>query len=214
METIVSHSTKVSFFALLAVIGVALGVNVMIVVVTFMKGFQQKFREDIVDAQGHARAIPLSRTLEWKKLQAELLKTPEVSAVSPYLQGPILVQKRDDQSIPLAIGLDLSSGPPVLPLDKFLENGQLKMQAHDALDVTPVPSSKEIGDEVVFITQYVANRLGVRPCTILRMGTSKSPQDENLSVVVLQLDSNVPRPNGIYPTSQRVSGSCVVPVLT
>ena len=183
---------KVSFFALLAVIGVALGVNVMIVVVTFMKGFQQKFREDIVDAQGHARAIPLSRTLEWKKLQAELLKTPEVSAVSPYLQGPILVQKRDDQSIPLAIGLDLSSGPPVLPLDKFLENGQLKMQAHDALDVTPVPSSKEIGDEVVFITQYVANRLGVRPGTILRMGTSKSPQDENLSVVVLQLDSNVP----------------------
>ena len=123
---------KVSFFALLAVIGVALGVNVMIVVVTFMKGFQQKFREDIVDAQGHARAIPLSRTLEWKKLQAELLKTPEVSGF--HLQDQFSKKRRPID--PAAIGLDLSSGPPVLPLDKFLENGQLKMQAHDALDVT------------------------------------------------------------------------------
>ena len=38
---------KVSFFSLLAIVGVALGVNVMIVVVAFMQGFQQKFRADI-----------------------------------------------------------------------------------------------------------------------------------------------------------------------
>ena len=56
METVVSFPEKVSFFSLLAVIGVALGVNVMIVVVAFMKGFQHKFREDIIDAQGHARS--------------------------------------------------------------------------------------------------------------------------------------------------------------
>jgi ABC-type lipoprotein release transport system permease subunit len=183
---------KVSFFSLLAVIGVALGVNVMIVVVAFMKGFQQKFREDIVDAQGHARAIPLGRTREWQRLQAELLEKTEVSAVSPYLQGPVLVQKREDQSIPLAIGLDLTSGPPVLPLDEFLANGQLRMQAHAALDVTPVPSSNEMRDDIVFVTQYVANRLGVRPGTILRMGASQSIDDENLGVVVLRLDADVP----------------------
>ena len=52
---------KVSFFSMLAIVGVALGVNVMIVVVAFMQGFQQKFRSDIIDAQGHARAVPLDR---------------------------------------------------------------------------------------------------------------------------------------------------------
>ena len=57
VETIVSFQRKVSFFSLLAVVGVALGVNVMIVVVAFMQGFQQKFRSDIIDAQGHARAV-------------------------------------------------------------------------------------------------------------------------------------------------------------
>ena len=66
------------------------------------------------------------------------------------------------------------------------------MQAYDALDVTPVPSSNEMRDDVVFITQYVANRLGIRPGTILRMGASQRIDDENLGVVVLRLDADVP----------------------
>ena len=85
---------KVSFFSFLAVVGVALGVNVMIVVVAFMKGFQHKFRADIIDAQGHARAIPLSRTKEWPKLQQELLAQSEVLAVSPYFRALTLAETK------------------------------------------------------------------------------------------------------------------------
>ena len=51
---------KISFFSLLAIVGVALGVNVMIVVIAFMQGFQEKFKSDIIDAQGHARMIPVN----------------------------------------------------------------------------------------------------------------------------------------------------------
>ena len=59
---------KVSFFSLLAVVGVALGVNVMIVVIAFMQGFQQKFRNDIIDAQGHGRInqVPWGNTSNWQ----------------------------------------------------------------------------------------------------------------------------------------------------
>jgi len=182
----------VSFFSLLAVVGVALGVNVMIVVVAFMKGFQHKFREDIIDAQGHARAIPLSRTKEWRILQNELLLMPKVSSVTPYLQGPLLVQKKDYHSVPLTIGIDLSRGEPVLPLDEFLENGQMRLEAHDAVDVTPVPASSSLHDDVVFVSQYVANRLGVRPGAILRMGDSKGQQDDALGVSVYEFSVDVP----------------------
>ena len=38
----------------------------MIVVVAFMQGFQQKFRSDIIDAQGHARAVPQQRQIAWR----------------------------------------------------------------------------------------------------------------------------------------------------
>jgi ABC-type lipoprotein release transport system permease subunit len=183
---------KVSFFSLLAVIGVALGVNVMIVVVAFMKGFQHKFREDIIDAQGHARAIPLSRTTDWRSVQQELLDMHEVISVNPYLQGPLLVQRQNYQSVPLSIGIDLSVGESVLPLADFLENGQMRMEAHDALDVTPVPQSSMVDDDVVFISQYVANQLGVRPAAILRIGKSTDLDDRELSVRVDRLSVDVP----------------------
>ena len=183
---------KVSFFSLLAVVGVALGVNVMIVVVAFMKGFQHKFREDIIDAQGHARAIPLSRTTQWKTLQQELLKHPGIEAVSPYLQGPLLAQKDNYHSVPLAIGIDQSIGSSVLPLAEFLENGHLRMEAHDAIDVTPVPKSSALQDDVVFVSQYVANRLGVRPGAILRMEDSKGLDDKRMGLRVARLDVDVP----------------------
>ena len=42
----------------------------------------------------------------------------------------------------------------------------------DAVDVTPFPQSKSMEDDVVFVSQYVANRLGIRPGAILRMDKS------------------------------------------
>lgn len=183
---------KVSFFSLLAVVGVALGVNVMIVVVAFMKGFQHKFREDIIDAQGHARAVPLGRSKLWPELRRELNDRPEVLAVSPYLQGPLFVQNRDYHAVPISIGLDLSGGDSALPLDEFLANGQIRMEAYEGVDLTPVPQSSDLSDDVVFVSQYVANRLGVRPGVILRMGESKDPVDPQLGVTVTGLGPEVP----------------------
>ncbi len=181
---------KFSFFSLLAVIGVALGVNVMIVVVAFMKGFQQKFREDIIDAQGHARAIPLSRNSQWRSLQSELLARSEVKAVSPYLQGPLLLRNQESHSVPLAIGLDLRSSPSALPLNQFLGKGQMKMKSNEWVDLTPVAQIEDLNDEVVFVSQYVANTLGVRPAAILIK--SEHALWSKLGLRVCELSGEVP----------------------
>ena len=73
-------------------VGVALGVNVMIVVVAFMKGFQHKFREDIIDAQGHARVFPTQFPAKWVDLRDELKGNPDVAAVTSYAQSALLLQ--------------------------------------------------------------------------------------------------------------------------
>ena len=158
---------KVSFFSLLAIIGVALGVNVMIVVVTFMQGFQQKFRSDIIDAQGHARAVPLHRKLDWRKSVLTIEMKPEVARVTPYVQGHLLLQNRDYNAVPFSMGIEPSEENGVLPLNEFLKNGHLPVAGYEAKDVTPVPTTDLLEDDVVFITQQVANRLGVRPSTVL-----------------------------------------------
>ena len=159
---------KISFFSMLAVVGVALGVNVMIVVIAFMQGFQEKFRSDIIDAQGHARVLPLNPNSRKKDLKSTLSAHPEVVGCSPYIQGQLLLQNREYTSIPHSIGVDPVTSSEVLPFNAFLEKGHSVIDAFDSEDVTPVPTMDSLEDKVVFISLEVANRLGVRPAAILR----------------------------------------------
>ena len=159
---------KVSFFSMLAVIGVALGVNVMIVVITFMQGFQQKFRTDIIDAQGHARVLPLNPNSRTADARPIFTPHPEIIGFSPYIQGQLLLQNREYTSIPHAIGIDPDSSLDVLPFNTFLKKGHNVISSYEAEDITPTPTMESLEDEVVFISLEVANQLGVRPAVILR----------------------------------------------
>ena len=159
---------KVSFFSLLAVVGVALGVNVMIVVIAFMQGFQNKFRNDIIDAQGHARVVPWKPSFDWQEKKKQIEKFPFIEQVMPYLQGQILLQKGDYHSIPFSMGIQPTAENRVLDINSFLVSGAMKMNAHDAEDITPIPTIDSLEDEVIFISTQVANRLGVRPPAVIR----------------------------------------------
>ena len=176
-----------SFFSLLAVVGVALGVNVMIVVVAFMQGFQQKFRSDIIDAQGHARAVPQQRQIAWRDDVEKMESQKEVQKVSPYMQGHLLVQNRDSHAVPFSMGIEPSQANGVLPLNQFLKEGFIPIQGHNSEDCTPIPSMELLEDEVVFITQQVATRLRVHPAKILKIkGPNSSTSGGN--VIVERLD--------------------------
>lgn len=181
---------KVSFFSLLAVIGVALGVNVMIVVIAFMQGFQEKFRSDIIDSQGHARMIPVKPSSDWKVLKSELESKEGIVAVSPYQQAQFLLQNRDFNSNPYVFGMNPENANKVLPLNKFLKNGQLQAESKNSEDITPVPSTLDLEDEVVFVTLEVANELGVRPAAIFKVFDSNVTQAShgNGKVAVKRLD--------------------------
>ena len=160
---------KVSFFSLLSIIGVALGVNVMIVVIAFMQGFQQKFRKDIINAQGHARVVPLKPYASWDKIPPRLRKIDNVVGVTPYLQAQLLLQSGNYHAIPFCMGLQPEDGDEVLPVDDFLKGGMLRLQAHDAEDVTPLPTMEMLEDDVVFLSSQTANRLGVRPSAVVQV---------------------------------------------
>ncbi len=113
---------KISFFSLLAIVGVALGVNVMIVVIAFMQGFQEKFKSDIIDAQGHARMIPVNPQGRSMDVLSSLDEQDDIIGISSYVQGQLLLQNRDYNSIPLAIGLEPDSCSEVLPINEFLKS--------------------------------------------------------------------------------------------
>jgi len=182
---------KVSFFSLLAIVGVALGVNVMIVVIAFMQGFQEKFRADIIDAQGHARVAPIHPNAQLQDIKAILTGKKEIEGLSSYVQGQLLVQNRDYTSIPHAIGIEPETSLDVLPINDFLRQGHSIMHSHDAIDMTPVPNLSDLDDGVVFVSLEVANRLGVRPPAILRTlapGEIDEPAGKISKIGVKKLD--------------------------
>lgn len=203
---------KMSFFSLLAIVGVALGVNVMIVVIAFMQGFQNKFRNDIINNQGHARAFPLARYAGWKEIPKLMLDTEGVKAVTPYLHAQLLLQSGNYHSIPFVIGLRPDGGDDVLPIGSFLERGMTRLRADDGEDVTPLPTIDALEDEVVFVSTQAANRLGVRPASVVQVFEGNSSQRDPASrgrVGVTRLDPYVETAEWelLFRPSQ---GSCVV----
>ncbi len=183
---------KISFFSLLAVIGVALGVNVMIVVIAFMQGFQEKFRSDIIDSQGHGRAITRANSLNWQEQKKKIEKHSSIKRVTPYVQAQLLLKKDGYDSIPFSMGINPDEEDPVLQIDSFLEAGAIKMNAHDAEDITPVPCLETLEDEVVFISTEVAKQLGARPPAVIRFfDENKSRNSTSSEIIVSRLDPYV-----------------------
>ena len=181
----------VSFFSVLAVLGVALGVNVMIVVVAFMKGFQDKFREDIIASQGHARAgASFGTDADWREDLAKLKSLPDVEAAAPYLNGHLLLEHFGNRAVPFALGVDPSLGDAVIPVSEFLAEGSPKVLVDEAGHVTPLPTINDLEDDVIIESRQAAQRLGARPAAavLATEGNSTSRRVGNGQVKVLRLD--------------------------
>ena len=82
-----SRHSAVSFISVVAVVGLALSVAVLVVVVSVINGFEREFRERVFGVLPHISflgADPLSHT---PADRAALAALPEVQAASAFVQG-------------------------------------------------------------------------------------------------------------------------------
>ena len=121
-------------------------------------------------------------------------KLENAEGVTPYLQTQLLLQSGDYHAIPFCMGLQPEDGKEVLPVDDFLKGGMLRLQAHDAEDVTPLPTREMLEDEVVFRSLQTANRLGVRPAAVVQVFEPNATFSNSIGkgeIKVTRLDSYV-----------------------
>ncbi|MDY6827839.1 MAG: lipoprotein-releasing ABC transporter permease subunit [Pseudomonadota bacterium] len=78
----------ISFISLVSVLGLALGVTVMIVVLSVMNGFHKELRDRILGMVPHAQLYssegPIS---DWQPLAERLQAHPQVLGTAPFVQG-------------------------------------------------------------------------------------------------------------------------------
>src|SRR5213080_3305378 len=85
--------TFVSVITLISVLGVALGVAVLIIVISVMTGFDQQLREKILGFNTHLKIRPRAGTMEnYSSLMQTVAANPGVKAVAPFVLGRVLIE--------------------------------------------------------------------------------------------------------------------------
>ncbi|WP_191488935.1 lipoprotein-releasing ABC transporter permease subunit [Pseudomonas sp. FEN] len=137
----------VSFISLTSMIGLALGVVVMIVVLSVMNGFDHEMRTRVLGMVPHATIESGEPISHWPALADKVLKNPKVEAVAPFTQMQGLLTNNGQVQKVILNAIDPVQERKVSIIDRFMQQGQL-----DAL--TPGSFGMVIGDKA-------ATKLGV-----------------------------------------------------
>ena len=129
----------VSFISLLAVTGLALGVALLVVVLSVMNGFDRELRERILSVVPHVQLIHSTGVIDWQDQQSVIAGLPQVTEVTPYNQVDGLIQGRQ-QTRPLQL-LGLSAESVPAGLQQVLDEGHLAIPKANHPLLPPSPSS-------------------------------------------------------------------------
>ena len=82
------RSGFVSFVASMSVIGLALGVAVLIVVLSVLNGFERELRSRMLTVTSHATITGVDGEIaNWREAQADAAREPDVVAVVPFVES-------------------------------------------------------------------------------------------------------------------------------
>jgi lipoprotein-releasing system permease protein len=90
------QNSFVSFISFASMIGIALGVLVLITVLSVMNGFEQAMRDRILGVLSHVTVSETDASVEnWQKRREDLLKMEHVVAGAPFIEKQIMLNESD-----------------------------------------------------------------------------------------------------------------------
>src|SRR5271167_3643985 len=89
--------TFVSVITLISILGVALGVAVLIIVISVMSGFDHDLRDKILGFSAHLTVTESGAAMKnYRQAAAMIAENKSVRGVSPFILGPVLVETEGD----------------------------------------------------------------------------------------------------------------------
>lgn len=148
-----SGNRFLSFISLMSMLGVAIGVAVLIVVLSVMNGFETELRSRILSITSHATLSVFGAGAEdWPALRKAALADPRLEAVAPFVEGEALLiaDRPKGASAPAGVrGVDPKLEATVSAIADRLRSGSL--------------GALEAGSYRMLIGSELASRLGVAP---------------------------------------------------
>ena len=150
----------VSFISFTSMIGLALGVLVMIVVLSVMNGFDHEMRTRVLGMVPHATVESPLPIDDWQTLGQQLSEHPQVVAAAPFIQMQGLLTHRGQVTKILINAVEPRVEPQVSIIDQFFREGSLASLAPGEFgivigDRAATKLGVGIGDKITFVAPEV-----------------------------------------------------------
>jgi lipoprotein-releasing system permease protein len=126
--------TFVSVITLISILGVALGVAVLIIVISVMSGFDHDLRDKILGFNAHLTVSKSGETMKnYAAVEKVIAQNKNVRGVSPFVFGPVLVETAGDtnhaslQDAPMLRGIDPETEGKISRLPQDLVEGKFDL---------------------------------------------------------------------------------------
>lgn len=155
------RSLFVSFISFTSMIGLALGVLVMIVVLSVMNGFDHEMRTRVLGMVPHATVESATPIDDWQTLGQRLVQHPQVEAVAPFIQMQGLLTNRGQVTKILINAVDPALEPDVSIIGQFFRQGSLDSLQPGEFgiaigDRAAAKLGVGVGDKVTFVAPEVS----------------------------------------------------------
>ena len=125
--------TFLSIITLISILGVTLGVMVLILVISVMTGFERELTRKVVGFDAHLVVANGGVLEDWPQVMAAAARLPDVVAVAPFVQGPVLVEFNNRRMAPKIRGIDADLEEKVTNVRQFIVEGKYDLDGDKAV---------------------------------------------------------------------------------
>jgi len=160
----------VSFISVISMVGVAIGVAVLIVVLSVMNGFEQELRSRILSLTAHATISAFGAGLsDWQGMAQQAQENPQVLAAAPYIEDQVLLVAGDKSSGAAVTGILPEEERKVASIEQKMQSGSFDALASGRYGIVlgaelAKALGVKLGDRVVIATsQPMVTPAGIMP---------------------------------------------------
>ena len=120
--------TFLSIITLVSILGVTLGIMVLILVISVMTGFEQELRRKVIGFDAHLVISNQAVMEDWAKTMEICKQEPHVTAVAPFVQGPVIVEFQNRRLAPKIRGIEPDLEKNVVNVAEFIVAGSYDLE--------------------------------------------------------------------------------------
>lgn len=210
----------ISIISLISILGVAIGVGVLIIVISVMSGFDEDLKDKIIGTYSHIEIISDYGIKPSRELTDLILKTKHAEAVSYFLNGQVLICKGNGVIGVVAKGIIPEDEVRVKKIGQYLKTGSFGLK-DDGIVIGSELAGKlnaALGDELLLISPAYLEGKKLKPSEILMSGAYAEGKKFKVSGIftsgMYEYDMNLiyinlAKAQGLLAVKDLVSGAAV-----